>query len=79
MYRADLPRTLTLVVAPLLTLAPTSVFARKFRAANQSEDYPTARGLDFERTPFKAAMLPLYRQARRDPTSALIDRIRKVE
>ena len=48
MYRADLPRTLTLVVALLLTLAPTSVFAREFRAADtQSEDYPTVQALRY--------------------------------
>jgi tripartite ATP-independent transporter DctP family solute receptor len=48
-YRADLPRTLTLVVALLLTVAaPTSVFAREFRAADtQSEDYPTVQALRF--------------------------------
>jgi tripartite ATP-independent transporter DctP family solute receptor len=47
-YRADLPRTLTLVVALLLTVAPTSVFAREFRAADtQSEDYPTVQALGF--------------------------------
>jgi tripartite ATP-independent transporter DctP family solute receptor len=47
-YRADLPRTLTLVVALLLTLAPTSVFTREFRAADtQSEDYPTVQALRY--------------------------------
>ena len=48
-YRADLPRTLTLVVALLLMLAaPTSVFAREFRAADtQSEDYPTVQALRY--------------------------------
>jgi tripartite ATP-independent transporter DctP family solute receptor len=47
-YRADLPRTLSLVVALLLTVAPTSVFAREFRAADtQSEDYPTVQALHF--------------------------------
>ena len=48
MYRADLPRTLTLVVALLLTVAPTSVFAREFRAADtQNEDYPTVQALRY--------------------------------
>jgi tripartite ATP-independent transporter DctP family solute receptor len=47
-YRADLPRTLTLVVALLLTVAPASVFAREFRAADtQNEDYPTVQALRF--------------------------------
>ena len=47
-YRANLPRTLTLVVALLLTVAATSVFAREFRAADtQSEDYPTVQALRF--------------------------------
>jgi tripartite ATP-independent transporter DctP family solute receptor len=47
-YRADLPRTLTLVVALLLTVAPTSAFAREFRAADtQNEDYPTVQALRY--------------------------------
>jgi tripartite ATP-independent transporter DctP family solute receptor len=47
-YRADLPRTLTLVVALLLTLAPTSVLTREFRVADtQSEDYPTVQALRY--------------------------------
>jgi tripartite ATP-independent transporter DctP family solute receptor len=47
-YRADLPRTSILVVALLLTLAPTSVFAREFRAADtQNEDYPTVQALRY--------------------------------
>jgi tripartite ATP-independent transporter DctP family solute receptor len=47
-YRADLPRTLTLVVALLLTVAPTGVFAREFRVADtQSEDYPTVQALRY--------------------------------
>jgi len=47
-YRADLPRTLTLVVALLLTAAPAGVSAREFRAADtQSEDYPTVQALRF--------------------------------
>ena len=48
MYRADLPRTLTLVVALLLTVAPTSVLAREFRAADtQNDDYPTVQALRY--------------------------------
>jgi tripartite ATP-independent transporter DctP family solute receptor len=47
-YRADLSRTLTLVVALLLTVAATSAFAREFRAADtQSEDYPTVQALRY--------------------------------
>jgi tripartite ATP-independent transporter DctP family solute receptor len=48
-YRADLPRTVTLVVALLLmVVAPTGVFAREFRAADtQSEDYPTVQALRY--------------------------------
>jgi tripartite ATP-independent transporter DctP family solute receptor len=47
-YRADLTRTLTLVVALLLTLAPTNVLAREFRAADtQNDDYPTVQALHF--------------------------------
>ncbi|HLZ02131.1 MAG TPA: TRAP transporter substrate-binding protein [Bradyrhizobium sp.] len=46
MYRADLPRTLALVVALFLTVTATSVFAREFRAADtQSKDYPTVQAL----------------------------------
>ena len=48
LYRANLPRTLTLVVALLLTVAATSAFAREFRAADtQSEDYPTVQALRY--------------------------------
>jgi tripartite ATP-independent transporter DctP family solute receptor len=46
--RADLSRTMMLVVALLLTAVPTSVFAREFRAADtQSEDYPTVEALRY--------------------------------
>ena len=49
MYRrADLSRTMTLVVALLLTAASTSVFAREFRVADtQNEDYPTVQTLHY--------------------------------
>ena len=49
MYRrADLSRTIKLVVALCLTAASTGVFAREFRAADtQSEDYPTVQALRF--------------------------------
>jgi tripartite ATP-independent transporter DctP family solute receptor len=44
--RADLSRTITLVVALLLAAASTSAFAREFRAADtQNEDYPTVQAL----------------------------------
>jgi tripartite ATP-independent transporter DctP family solute receptor len=44
--RADLSRTVALVVALLLTAAPTGAVAREFRAADtQSEDYPTVQAL----------------------------------
>src|SRR5690242_6687970 len=47
-YRANLPRTLTLVVALLLAVAATSAFAREFRAADtQGEDYPTVQALRY--------------------------------
>jgi TRAP-type C4-dicarboxylate transport system substrate-binding protein len=48
-YRADLPRTLTLVVALLLiAMAPTSIIAREFRVTdNRSEDDPTVEKLRF--------------------------------
>ena len=47
MYRrADLSRTITLVVALFLTAASTSAFAREFRAADtQNEGYPTVQAL----------------------------------
>jgi len=46
-YRADLPRTLSLVVA-LLFAAATSAFAREFRAADtQAQDYPTVQALRY--------------------------------
>jgi tripartite ATP-independent transporter DctP family solute receptor len=47
-YRADLPRTVALVVALLMAVASTSAFAREFRAADtQSEDYPTVQALRY--------------------------------
>ena len=49
MYRrADLSRTMTLVVALFLTAAATSAFAREFRAADtQNEEYPTVQALHY--------------------------------
>jgi tripartite ATP-independent transporter DctP family solute receptor len=47
-YRADLPRTVALVVALLLTAASTSALAREFRATDtQNEDYPTVQALRY--------------------------------
>ncbi len=44
--RADLSRTVALVVALLLTAVSTSAVAREFRAADtQNEDYPTVQAL----------------------------------
>jgi tripartite ATP-independent transporter DctP family solute receptor len=44
--RADLSRTVVLVVALSLTAVSTSAFAREFRAADtQNEDYPTVQAL----------------------------------
>jgi tripartite ATP-independent transporter DctP family solute receptor len=44
--RADLSRTVALVVALFLTAVPTGALAREFRAADtQSEDYPTVQAL----------------------------------
>ena len=49
MYRrADLSRTIKLVVALCLTAASTSILAREFRAADtQNEDYPTVQALGY--------------------------------
>lgn len=49
MYRrADLSRTMKLVVALCLTAASTGVLAREFRAADtQNEDYPTVQALGY--------------------------------
>ena len=49
MYRrANLSRTMTLVVALFLTAAATSAFAREFRAADtQNEEYPTVQALHY--------------------------------
>src|ERR1700760_570088 len=47
-YRANLPRTLILVVVLLSMVAATSVSAREFRVADtQSEDYPTVQALRY--------------------------------
>src|SRR6266404_4784744 len=46
--RADLSRTVALVVALSLTAVSTSAVAREFRAADtQSEDYPTVQALRY--------------------------------
>jgi TRAP-type C4-dicarboxylate transport system substrate-binding protein len=46
--RADLSRTVALVVALFLTAISTGAFAREFRAADtQSEDYPTVQALRY--------------------------------
>ena len=46
--RADLSRTITLVVALFLTAVSTGVSAREFRAADtQNEDYPTVQALRY--------------------------------
>ncbi len=46
--RADLSRTVALVVALSLTAVSTSAAAREFRAADtQSEDYPTVQALNY--------------------------------
>src|SRR5258708_15741809 len=46
--RADLSRTVALVVALFLTAVSTSAVAREFRAADtQSEDYPTVQALHY--------------------------------
>jgi tripartite ATP-independent transporter DctP family solute receptor len=46
--RADLSRTVALVVALFLTAVSTSAAAREFRAADtQSEDYPTVQALNY--------------------------------
>ena len=46
--RADLSRTVVLVVALCLTVAATGAHAREFRAADtQDEGYPTVRALEF--------------------------------
>ena len=46
--RADLSRTVSLVVALFLTAISTSAVAREFRAADtQSEDYPTVQALRY--------------------------------
>jgi len=47
-YRADLPRTVAVVVALFMAVVATSAFAREFRAADtQSEDYPTVQALRY--------------------------------
>lgn len=46
--RAEIQRTVVLVVALLLTAGATNAFARDFRAADtQNEDYPTVQALRF--------------------------------
>ena len=45
--RADLSRTVALVVALSLTAVSTSASARKFRADTQNENYPTVQALSY--------------------------------
>lgn len=46
--RAEIPRTVAIVVALLLTATTTIASAREFRAADtQSEDYPTVQALRY--------------------------------
>ena len=46
--RAELQRTVFVVVALLVTAGATSALAREFRAADtQNEDYPTVQALRF--------------------------------
>ena len=48
LYRANLPRTLTLAVALFLTAIATGAIAREFRASDtQNEDYPTVQALHY--------------------------------
>jgi hypothetical protein len=87
--RADLSRTVALVVAPFLTAVSTSAVAREFRAADtqnmikarrQAEAAGEMIGTEFDRKPFEAAMAGIYAKAQSDPAAAeLIPRIRKVE
>ena len=47
-YRANLPRTFSLVVALVSMVATTGAFAREFRVAEtQGEDYPTIQALRY--------------------------------
>jgi tripartite ATP-independent transporter DctP family solute receptor len=47
-YRADLSRSVALVVALVIAVASASAFAREFRAADtQNEDYPTVQALRY--------------------------------
>ena len=73
--RADLSRTIRLVVALSLAAASTGVFAREFRAADtRNEEYPTMQAL------YGAAWSGNTAKAERDPAMAeLIERMRKVE
>lgn len=71
MYRrADLSRTVQLVVALCFAAASTGVFAREFRAADtQNEDYPTIQALGY------MGSLVAEREAMAEP----IEPIRKAE
>ena len=90
--RADLSRTITLVVALFLAAASTSAFAREFRAADtQNGDYPTVQVLLYQALLYMGSMVAecggglhqikvgIYARAQRDPAAGqLIERIRKV-
>jgi hypothetical protein len=73
-YRADLPRTLALVVGLSLAVPAASVVAR----ALHSTDSTIVSNLD--RKPSEAALTAVCEKCRRElPIANLIDRIRKVE
>jgi hypothetical protein len=85
--RADLSRTMMLVLVLFLTAASTGGFAREFLAADTQKfaDYytPTEHAMSPEglvMAPFEAAMAGIYTKAQKDPAIAqLIERIRKVQ
>ncbi|MBV8924533.1 MAG: hypothetical protein JOZ74_04100 [Bradyrhizobium sp.] len=92
-YRADLPRTLTLVVALPFVAATTGAFARDLRPADtQNEDGPTVRPQRYRGDPIEKrsrvrheigvfhSRQRLGDRARGDDASAeLIERIGKAE
>ena len=83
--RAELSRTVAIVVAPFFTAISTSALAREFRAADtHNDDFPTVRALRYmgrliaERSGGRHQIRVFH--SRQDPAAAgPIERIRKVE
>ena len=73
-YRAELPRTLTLVVARSLAVPAASLVVREFHCDNQ-----ITIGANLDRKPFEATMTTVFGKCRRElAIASSIDRVDSV-